>query len=39
MRMDQISWPPLSEPMVKTEKEAGCDVWYSASAAAIFIGC
>ena len=29
---------PFSEPMVNSENGAGLEVWYSASAAAIFIG-
>ena len=39
MRTLHTSCDPLSVPTVNTENDAGCEVSYSASAAAIFIGC
>src|SRR5579859_3716009 len=36
--ISKMGLEPLRVPMVRIENEAGCDVWYSASAAAIFIG-
>ena len=38
IRTEKTSREPFSVPIVNTENEAGWDVWYSASAAAIFIG-
>ena len=39
MSRDQIGGEPSSEPTVRSENGAGWEVSYSASAAAIFIGC
>ena len=36
--ISKTGFDPFSEPMVSSENGAGVDVWYSASAAAIFIG-
>ena len=39
IRIEKTSSVPSSEPIVKMENEAGCEVSQSASADAIFIGC
>ena len=39
IRIEKMSSDPSGVPIVKIEKDAGCSVSQSASAAAIFIGC
>ena len=39
IRIEKTSSDPSSVPIVKIENDAGCSVFHSASAAAIFIGC